>query len=230
MAISTVARADVSVCSAIRYRARTVTLINLRLPLHTSRGWIIPIDVMIDLQVLRNQHPVVTVAEYLWLHGLDPVLETGDGAWARETYHNTSGGIPRPSLFEVPNEVFDPPAVTRVDRLPKNHRSSAPEKNSSAEQLLQRLATKFPSWWYTFELSDVRSSLEDMKLPAWKGNEDMVEVLERYGLGLIYSFYGRSVSLISDDISHPRIRFIIAREIFASLLLTRLYKWLHFIR
>lgn len=149
---------------------------------------------MIDLAQLRRAQPVITVAEYLELHGLDPKLETGSGAWDREAYHNVTNGSPRPTLLEIPNEEFDPERTTRVDRLPEHKVKTpkAPKSGSAEAMFLHDLGAKYDKW-NTADLSDVVAALEAAGFATWKTDAQMVRVLARYGLSPLYTFHGRRV-------------------------------------
>ena len=94
------------------------------LPIEKQMAFRIPISIMIDLPYLRIQHPVITVSEYLRLHGLDPEAESSRGHWQRELYHSSpnvfeSNKTKTPSLFVVENHWYDPPGSTRVDFIPQ---------------------------------------------------------------------------------------------------------------
>ena len=94
------------------------------LPIEKQMAFRIPISIMIDLPHLRAHHPVITVSEYLRLHGLDPESESGRGHWERESYHARpnvfeSYKIKTPSLFVIKNEWYDPSGSTRVDYIPQ---------------------------------------------------------------------------------------------------------------
>lgn len=151
---------------------------------------------MIDLVAIRRVHPVITVSDYLEIHGLDPTLETGNGAWNREAYHNVTNDSFRPTLFEIPNEDFDPERSTRVDRLLPNQEQqqhfNAPKSGTTEATFLHDLGAKYDKW-DTADLSDVVAGLEAAGLPTWKTDAQMVGVLARYGLSPVYTFHGRSV-------------------------------------
>jgi hypothetical protein len=51
------------------------------LPVEKQMAFRIPISTMSDLPHLRARHPVITVLEYLCLHGLDPEAESSRGSW-----------------------------------------------------------------------------------------------------------------------------------------------------
>jgi hypothetical protein len=80
---------------------------------------------MIDLPHLRAHHPVITVSEYLRLHGLDPEGKSSSGSWQRELYHTrpnvfeSTNKTTTPSLFVIKNQWYDPSGSTRVDYIPQ---------------------------------------------------------------------------------------------------------------
>lgn len=90
-----------------------------KLPMDEQMSWYIPLEVMIDIPSLRSKHPVLLLSEYLLLQGLDPERETTSGGWDRSYYHS---GLDQPDLFVVPNRVYDPEGVIRVDSyVPETH-------------------------------------------------------------------------------------------------------------
>ena len=94
------------------------------LPTDKQMAFRIPISIMLDLPRLRARHPVITVSEYLRLHGLDPEIEASNGQWQRESYHTQpnvfeSNRTNTPSLFVVENHWYHPEGTTRVDNIPQ---------------------------------------------------------------------------------------------------------------
>lgn len=155
-------------------------------------------SVMIDLNHLRTHHPVITVAEYLMLQGLDPEHETGNGAWDVNNYHNhtriTDTGqelderdeeVVKPSIKVIPNDAFDPSGTIRVDRLPPNHLSSSTLtlRNGTLEyDVYQNISAKF-NRWHTIDIDTVRQVLVDAGLDVWRndhlgGINDELKVME----------------------------------------------------
>jgi hypothetical protein len=93
-------------------------------PIEKQMVFRIPISIMIDLPRLRAQYPVITVSEYLRLHGLDAEVESSSGHWDRESYHARpnvfeSYKTKTPSLFIIKNQWYDPSGSTRVDHIPQ---------------------------------------------------------------------------------------------------------------
>ncbi len=91
------------------------------LPIEKQMAFRIPISIMIDLPRLRARHPVITVSEYLRLHGLDPEIESSRGHWERESYHARPNvfGSKTPSLFVIKNQWYHPSGSARVDYIPQ---------------------------------------------------------------------------------------------------------------
>ena len=94
------------------------------LPIEKQMGFRIPISIMMDLPNLRAQHPVITVSEYLRLHGQDPEAESSPGSWQRGSYHSHSNVFESnktkiPSLFVIENQWYEPPGSNRVDYVPQ---------------------------------------------------------------------------------------------------------------
>jgi hypothetical protein len=94
------------------------------LPIEKQMAFRIPISIMIDLPHLRARHPVITVSEYLRLHGLDPEAESSRGSWQRELYHTHSNVFESnktitPSLFVIENQWYEPSGSNRVDSIPQ---------------------------------------------------------------------------------------------------------------
>jgi hypothetical protein len=94
------------------------------LPMEKQMGFRIPISIMVDLPHLRAHHPVVTVSEYLLLHGLDPEAESSRGSWERKSYHTHSSVFEpnktkTPSLFVIENQWYEPSGSNRVNYIPQ---------------------------------------------------------------------------------------------------------------
>ena len=94
------------------------------LPIEKQMAFRIPISIMFDLPHLRAHHPIITVSEYLRLHGLDPEGESIRGHWQRESYHAhpnvfESNKTKMPSLFVIKNKWYDPSGSTRVNYIPQ---------------------------------------------------------------------------------------------------------------
>ena len=73
---------------------------------------------------LRNRQPVITVSEYLRLHGQDPGSESSNGTWPRQLYHTyltvfETDKTKTLSLFIIENNWYNPEGTTRVDYIPE---------------------------------------------------------------------------------------------------------------
>ncbi|KAI0052882.1 hypothetical protein FA95DRAFT_1174199 [Auriscalpium vulgare] len=94
-----------------------------KMPMEQQMGWRMPMSLMLNLTHLRERHPVILIADYLRLHGLDPLGEFSNGAWNREAYHKQanvfeSDETKLPTLFVIENSWYDPEKTVRVDVLP----------------------------------------------------------------------------------------------------------------
>jgi hypothetical protein len=92
------------------------------IPIEKQMAFRIPISIMLDLPRLRARYPVITVSEYLHLHGLDPEIESSRGHWERELYHAhpnvfESNKTKTPSLFVIKNQWYHPSGSIRVDLI-----------------------------------------------------------------------------------------------------------------
>ena len=117
------------------------------LPIEKQMAFRIPISIMIDLAHLRARHPVITVSEYLRLHGLDPETESSRGSWERELYHSQanvfeSNNTKMPSLFVIENEWYEPSGSTRVNFIPQ-----AMKQRGNWERYLPSLSQETRGYW-----------------------------------------------------------------------------------
>ncbi|KAK0225511.1 hypothetical protein IW262DRAFT_1266724 [Armillaria fumosa] len=92
------------------------------LPIEEQMGWVLPINLMINITHLRESHPVITVSDYLRLHGINPTAEASNGQWQRDRYHasdvkNVFTGK-TPELYVIQNEWYDQ-EIIRVDKIPE---------------------------------------------------------------------------------------------------------------
>ena len=129
------------------------------LPIEKQMAFRIPISIMIDLPHLRAHHPVITVSEYLRLHGLDPEGESSSGSWQRELYHTgpnvfESNKTKTPSLFVIKNEWYDPSGSTRVDHIPQ-----AMKERGNWERYSPSQSQETGGYWPSVEPTDVSRRL-----------------------------------------------------------------------
>ncbi|KAK0444573.1 uncharacterized protein EV420DRAFT_1622752 [Desarmillaria tabescens] len=91
----------------------------LDLPTEQQMAWVLPINLMINVTNLRQSHPVITVSDYLRLHGHDSDAEAPDGQWQRVSYHLTENVLTGkiPELYVIENGWYDPPGTVRVDEM-----------------------------------------------------------------------------------------------------------------
>lgn len=161
-----------------------------------KRGWLLPIDIMIDLQAMRKFVPVVTVAQYLTLNGLPIELETKNGAWDRHAYHSTTDGRAPPSLAVIMNDEYDHGlhGIMRVDRLPPGDLAWTPRlgsKESKVHDALLKLLNK----QNVAGLDVVRAYLKDFAHEQWSDKE-MTTILRKYGFSLVYTYAGLYVPFL----------------------------------
>lgn len=143
---------------------------------------------MMDLRVLRHRHPVITVAEFLTLHGLDPSVEATEGLWGREAYHRAVPGLHgNLSLFEIPNTEYDPPYTTRVDVLPRETTPSSTNLTEDETRFVRNVQLARDKW-ATIDLDTFRSTLEAANLTSWTNDAEMVDRLAYFDYAPLYTF------------------------------------------
>ena len=150
-----------------------------------SRGFKIPINVMLDLNALQKHVPVITVEEYLLLHDRNTSLEVGNGAWSTELYQE-----PDADIFRIENDWFEPSHATRVDRLPVFPDPIMPPANTSARRIYDHLANScvegaLTSTQAIFAFLSLSVEMPELSIPD---DEDVVEVMESYGFGLLHTY------------------------------------------
>jgi hypothetical protein len=129
------------------------------LPVEKQMAFRIPISIMIDLPRLRAHHPVITVSEYLRLHGLGPEAESSRGSWERESYHIhpnvfESNKTKTPSLFVIENQWYEPSGSTRVDYIPQTMKERGNWERYSPSQ-----SQESGGYWPFVEPTDVSRRL-----------------------------------------------------------------------
>jgi hypothetical protein len=94
------------------------------LPTDDQMSWRVPISVMLNMTLLRNIHPVITVSEYLQLHNLSADVEESNGRWERNKYHINpyifDDTHQTPSLHVIENAWYDSWSINRIDKIPED--------------------------------------------------------------------------------------------------------------
>ena len=132
------------------------------LPIEKQMAFRIPISIMVDLPYLRAHHPVITVSEYLRLHGLDLEGESSSGSWQKELYHTRpnvfeSNKTKTPSLFVIKNQWYDPSGSTRVDYIPQ-----AMKERGNWERYSPSQSQETGGYWPFVVPTDVSRRLADV--------------------------------------------------------------------
>ncbi|KAF7984551.1 hypothetical protein HWV62_13747 [Athelia sp. TMB] len=92
-----------------------------KLPPSEQLSWRVPINVMLNLTLLRSTQPVITTAEYLRMHNLPEDIELSNGHWDREGYHRKPDKYGKKlSLAVIQNWRYDPEGTNRVDVIPED--------------------------------------------------------------------------------------------------------------
>lgn len=149
------------------------------LPIEQQMGWRVPIDVMLDLRVLRKYSPAVTIREYLLLHNLSPELEQPNGAWARDIYHS---GTPAPKLGVIQNHVFDPDGVTRVDVMPP------PAKHLPKDDKIFSALARAVKGQAAIHYINAQNAIQD--IVKWNTDAEFDEILDDNGFVIVHTFAG----------------------------------------
>jgi hypothetical protein len=118
---------DIEVCAAyaemVDHGDATGTNEWKKLPIKEQMAWRVPISVMLNLTLLRNAQPVITVAEYLRLHNMSEETEANDGNWQRHMYPQSpyvfDATRRKPTLQVIENNWYDPHGINRVDMIPE---------------------------------------------------------------------------------------------------------------
>lgn len=153
----------------------------------------IPIDIMLDLKTFREHVPAITVAEYLALHNLPASLELSNGKWDSVSYHSTTIGSTPPSLATLKNEEFDPKDVIRLDKLPEKH--SVPKlEEGSMEWNVHNGLKQYMDVYKVLSIDTAREYIKTSAHVEWHSDTEMVDVLRRYGYGVVYTYDGLCVS------------------------------------
>jgi hypothetical protein len=152
------------------------------LPIDSQMAWRLPISVMLNMTLLRNAQPVITVSEYLRLHNIPEDTELSDGHWERQKYHTNPFIFDKtnsiPSLHVIENQWFDPPNINRVDVLPEDMRKRGGWSAEGGDLSKDEVG----SWGETLKTA-LNSALEGAfpGRPRVLGWERAREVLEQQG-------------------------------------------------
>ena len=159
------------------------------LPMEEQMAFRIPISIMLDLPRLRSRYPVITVSEYLRLHGQTPEIESTDGVWPRESYHThpnvfESNRAKTPSLFVIENHLYDPEGTTLVDYIPdemKRRWDLTPEEEPT--EISNRLRSVGVDW------EPAKARLSGL-MPEVDLDDDVVfeDILNANGWEVLYTF------------------------------------------
>lgn len=152
---------------------------------------------MLDLDAMRKRVPVITVAQYLTLHGLPTSLETKNGAWNKASYHSvpkplsSSGVQPPASLAVIPNDEFDHNlGIMRVDRLPAGYSSITLPRPGSTESKVHKALLEHLNKQNTIGMDVVITYLKASSNEEWSSDSQMVKILQKYGFGVVYTYSG----------------------------------------
>ena len=182
------------------------------LPIEQQMAFRIPISVMFDLPHLRAHHPVITVSEYLRLHGQDPEGESSRGSWRIESYHShpnvfESNKTKTPSLFVIENEWYEPSGSNRVDYIPQAmkergnwERYSTPQRQESGgswpsvqpTEISERLTSALPHEPLVLDWDATKRTLETFELePEIDLDDDKAveDVLNANGWEILHTFF-----------------------------------------
>lgn len=167
---------------------------------------------MLDFRVLRQHHSVVTVSEYLTLHGLDPSLEAADGAWHQELYTNTtSRPFQHATILEVPNKEYDPAGTVRVDVLPPTGPPASKELTLEELRFSEKNILLAADESGTIDLGTFRSSLEAANLTSWTSETDMVARLGYFGYVPVWTFEDKGSCVFLHNLATSFLEFTLRR-------------------
>ena len=183
-----------------------------KFPIEHQRGFRIPISVIVNMTHLRNRQPVITISEYLRLHGQDPESESISGFWSRQQYHThpnvfEANKTKTPSLFIIENRWYQYKGTNRVNYIPEAmkrrgnlERIPKPENYDLDDywppieptELSRRLAAKLPSEFSTIDWRAVEevlgNSIDLVGEVNLNDNEAVEEVLNTHGWEVLHTF------------------------------------------
>lgn len=172
------------------------------LPVEEQMGWVIPINLMMNITHLRETHPVITVSDYLRLHGVDPTAEASNGQWQRDRYHasdvkNVFTGK-TPELYIIQNEWYDEGEIVRVDKI--SDEIKARMREDEAHGALHALAGDLPQnvaldWNRTQEILNI-----------WDDHE-LEKIMVEHGWEVLHTFRPVKGMELSKAVTEPMKQF-----------------------
>ncbi|KAH9081639.1 hypothetical protein EDB83DRAFT_2539219 [Lactarius deliciosus] len=167
------------------------------LPFEQQMAFRIPISLMVNITHLRNRQPVITVSEYLRLHGQSPESESTSGFWPRESYHThpnvfETNKTKTPSLFVIENHWYDPAGTNRVDCIPEAmKRRGNLERHPGPDNYDCRLAAALPEHHFVLDWNTAKNVLTSSDLSEEAGLDDdgaIEELLNVHGWEVLHTF------------------------------------------
>lgn len=137
-------------------------------------------QLMVDINLIRQTRPIMTVADYLLLHDLSADLERAKGDWDREAYQSVSFHV-------IPNSDYDT-NISRVDKMPPGWQNVTDEDKTSG------LGAKIREVMG----ADLVKDWDDIKSLVGSGQSDeaLVQELETVGAYALYTWQGAYVGLM----------------------------------
>ncbi|KAH9065732.1 hypothetical protein EDB87DRAFT_1592884, partial [Lactarius vividus] len=184
------------------------------LPFEQQMAFRIPISLMVNITHLRSRQPVITVSEYLRLHGQSPESESTSGFWPRDSYHThhnvfETNKTKTPSLFVIENHWYDPAGTNRVDYIPEamkrrgnlEHHSEQDNYDGGAEywppleptEISSRLAAALPENHFVLGWNAAKKVLmsSDPDEEADLDDDSAIEeLLNAHGWEVLHTFQG----------------------------------------
>ena len=175
-------------------------------------GFRIPISVIVNMTHLRNRQPVITVSEYLRLHGQDPESESSNGFWSHQQYHTHPNVFEvnrtkTPSLFIIENQWYQYEGTNRVDYIPeamkrRGYLEGVPKPESydfddywpplEPTELSRRLTADSPSDCFVIEWRTVeevlKNSIDLVGEVNLNDHKAVEKVLNEHGLEVLHTF------------------------------------------
>lgn len=180
------------------------------LPIDEQMSWRLPISIMLNMTLLRQTQPVITVSEFLRLHNLSEATEASDGHWDRVRYHENPYIFEHtsrtPSLHIIEEKWYDPREVNRVDVIPTDMKRrggwSTEGGNSSKGEvgkwqdisktaLYSMLEAALPEWPKVLDWDQARQMLQQRGYTHEAETDQRIEqVLNENGWEVLYTYNG----------------------------------------